>query len=482
MTTRDWEQNRRRSMRDATLVDPRTRPSAHPHCTRALLGAVLVASAIALTVLHATPAPAASSDAPGFRGIDVVQVDGLIDPPNATLIHDSIRDAEKRGSTLLVLQMDSGGVVDTDPLALAADIHNARVPVVVWIGPAGAGVRGGAALIAEAAPVLSIASNGHIGPLRPLRLDQPNGAVLNGATRAVIAPKRLAAVQRTAGLRLGASVARRDGAVDRIDPVLRAVLQGVDGTTIGTAVGPQTLHISAVDPGTKQRGLNQTVRFRKVSLIGQMQHTLDAPWVAYFLFVVGGALIAFEFFTISIGLAGLTGAVALVGACYGFSHLPVRWWALGLLMLSLVAFSIDVQAGGLGPWTIIGAVSLGVGSVWLYGGSPQLAPPWWTIALVCIATAVFMIGAMTAMLRSRFSTPTLGREGMVGELGTAEVAVAPDGVVRVRDALWRARTNRATPVPAGSAVRVVAVEGLLLEVEPEEGGARDYRDHSPRER
>jgi membrane-bound serine protease (ClpP class) len=467
-------------MRDATLVDPRNRPSARLRLGRVTLGGFLAAAALALCVSHATPAPAATDDAPGFRGIDVVQVDGLIDPPNAALIRDAIHDAQTRGSTLLVLQMDSGGVVDSDPLAIADAIRRASVPIVVWIGPAGASVRGGAALIAQAAPVLSIASNGHIGPLRSLRLDASNAPALTAATRALISAPRLAAVERRAGDRLGATAAQRAGVVDRVDPVLRGVLQSVDGKTIRTASGAHVLHISAVDPGTKQRGLNQAVRFRKLSLTGQLQHTLDAPWVAYFLFVTGGALIAFEFFTISIGLAGLTGAIALIGACYGFSHLPVHWWALGLLALALVGFSIDVQAGGLGPWTAIGVVSLVTGSIWLYGGSSRLAPPWWTLVLVCGGAVLFMVGAMTAMLRSRFSTPTVGREGMIGELGTAEVAVDPDGVVRVRDALWRARTNRATPVTAGAAVRVVAVEGLLLEVEPEAGGARDYRDHKPR--
>jgi membrane-bound serine protease (ClpP class) len=85
---------------------------------------------------------------------------------------------------------------------------------------------------------------------------------------------------------------------------------------------------------------------------------------------------------------------------------------------------------------------------------------------------------MTAMVRSRFSTPTVGREGMIGEEGTAEVAVSPDGVVMIRGARWRARTNRATPIAAGEPVRVVAVEGLVLEVEPPEGGAEDYRERS----
>ena len=75
------------------------------------------------------------------------------------------------------------------------------------------------------------------------------------------------------------------------------------------------------------------------------------------------------------------------------------------------------------------------------------------------------------MVRTRFSTPTIGRGWMIGEEGEAVTAVDPEGVVRVRGAPWRARTNRATPVPAGDPVRVVEVDGLLLEVEPLEGAA-----------
>jgi membrane-bound serine protease (ClpP class) len=67
---------------------------------------------------------------------------------------------------------------------------------------------------------------------------------------------------------------------------------------------------------------------------------------------------------------------------------------------------------------------------------------------------------------------------MVGELGRARTAISPDGVVMVRDAPWRARTNRATPIDKDASVRVVAIEGLVLEVEPESGGAQDYRERA----
>ena len=88
-------------------------------------------------------------------------------------------------------------------------------------------------------------------------------------------------------------------------------------------------------------------------------------------------------------------------------------------------------------------------------------------------TALFMVAGMPAMVRARFSTPTIGRESMVGEMGTALADVSPEGTVEIRGAQWRARTNRATPISAGQPIRVVAIDGLLLEVEPEAGGARD---------
>lgn len=124
-------------------------------------------------------------------------------------------------------------------------------------------------------------------------------------------------------------------------------------------------------------------------------------------------------------------------------------------------------------WSGIATVCFTVGSVVLYDG---LSLSWITLLVAIVGMAVAMIAGMPAMVRSRFSTPTIGREWMVGEVGTALGRVAPDGVVSVRDAPWRARTNRATPIEAEASVRVVSIDGLLLEVEPVDGAARDHRD------
>jgi membrane-bound serine protease (ClpP class) len=450
-----------------------------------LAGACLAIAAAILVGEGAWARPGQAT--PRRNGIDVVKVDGLLDPPTASLVRDAIRRANERRSTMIVLQLDSGGSVDVDVEPLLRDVRRSRVPIVVWVGPSGAKAKGAATLLAESAPVLSVSSGSSIGPAEPVRLDQPgatNRAAVGDqlAALAVRWDRNGAGARRLAAENLPADAAHRAGAINTVEPTVGELIVSLDGRAVPTASGPKLLSTATVvgEGLGRRRQPNQEVRFDRLDIANQLLHTLISPSIAYLLFVAGLALMVFEFYTCGIGLAGLAGAAALIGALVGFSHLPVTWWAAGLLMLAVFGFAVDVQAGGLGVWTFIGGGALVAGSLTLYGGDARLNPPWWVLAIVIVGTALFMLGAMTAVVRSRFSTPTVGREGMVGEEGRAEVDVAPDGVVVIQGARWRARTNRATPIGAGDAVRVVAVEGLVLEVEPEEGGARDYRDRSGR--
>ena len=65
---------------------------------------------------------------------------------------------------------------------------------------------------------------------------------------------------------------------------------------------------------------------------------------------------------------------------------------------------------------------------------------------------------------------------MIGELAVAATDLTPEGTVLFQNAQWRAKANRLTPIKEGEAARIVGLEGLVLEVEPEEGGAVDYRE------
>lgn len=422
--------------------------------------------------------PAAASS---LGAIDVIQVDGLIDPPNAALIKDAIKAANRDHSRLLVIKFNSGGAVDVDPRPLGRAMSGSRVPIVAWVGPSGSKARALAASLALDASVVSVSNGSSIGPISPLLLDEnrhigfyqanvPSGKVMHRS--------------------LGSDDAVRLHVTDAVCPpptlgcaTLGDFVVALDGKTVHTAAGEVKLHTAIVVGHAKDRRRQPIgqIHFRKLDLIGQAVHTLTSPTIAYGLLVVGLALIIFEFFTISIGLAGGTGAMALVGAFVGFSHLPVNIWALALILLAMFGYAIDVQAARAYSWTVIATILLIIGSLFLYGGSSRLDVYWWAIILMVVSVVAFFVTAMPVAVRSRFSTPTIGRESLIGELGEAAVDISPDGVVLLRGARWRARTNRATPIIAGQGIRVVEVDGLVLEVEPEEGGARDYREPKRRD-
>lgn len=388
-------------------------------------------------------APAATAAQRRAPHVDVIEVLGLVDAVQVDFVSDALRRAERGDAEALVIQVNSGGgIADrTDLEALLLRMAHARIPVAVWVGPSGGRAIGPAFEIVRAADVAGTAARTRVGP---------------------------------EGQAVPPDQALEQGLVDLIAPTLGDFVVELDGRTVGgTAL--ETAEVVRTPGEDPRRRPTVEVRFAKLGLVARLLHTAASPSVAYLLFAAGLGLIVLELYTAGIGMAAATGAVCVVLASYGLVALPTRPYAVGLLVLAFLGYAIDVQAGAPRAWTLIGTVSLAVGSVRLYGDG--LSPSPVVLVTVVAGTALLMVAGLPAMLRARFSTPTIGRESMVGELGAALGAVDPDGTVEVRGAPWRARTNRATPIGAGDGVRVVGIDGLLLEVEPEEGGARDYRKH-----
>jgi membrane-bound serine protease (ClpP class) len=212
--------------------------------------------------------------------------------------------------------------------------------------------------------------------------------------------------------------------------------------------------------------------------LNQLMHTVASPPVAYLLFAIGLALLVLEFFTAGIGIAGLVGVVCTFLGCYGLAALPVRGWSVGLFTLAIIALAIDVQVGVPRLWTAIGLGMFVVSSFTLYRpiDGTDMRMSWLTLASGVIMMSLAFIVGMPSIVRTRFATPTIGREWMIGSTGMAVTDISPDGIVMIHEASWRARTNRATPLTAGSVLRVVGIDGVTLDVEPMEGAARDYRE------
>ena len=384
--------------------------------------------------------------------VAVVKVSGLLDPLMVDFIRSSIDDANSEGALALVLQTDSNGVVVDDATfeALLNAMLASPVPIDVWVGPSGSHLTGLPAQLVGAADQVGMAPGSRLGDA-----GQP---VVSG-----LDSKRLAPItDKTVNAHEAADL----GVTTLAAPTIGDFLVNLPGVA--------TREVTADNGETRREPLTQ-VRFGQLSLVSNLMHTVASPAVAYLLITVGLALIIFELFTAGVGVAGVVGAGAFILSGYGMWVLPTNWWAFVLLGLSIFAFAIDVQTGVPRVWTGIGIVLFVVFSFTVFDG---MSMSWITLLVAVLGMALTFLAGMPSMVRTRFSTPTIGREWMIGEMGRAVTGINPDGVVQIREALWRASTNRSTPIEELDRVRVVSIDGLVLEVEPETGGAKDYRDRS----
>jgi membrane-bound serine protease (ClpP class) len=411
-------------------------------------------------------------DASQLAPVDVLQVSGIFDKIIVRSITEAIENAESNGAEALILQLTGRGAVvsNEEMTTLLQRVSDAKVPIGIWVGPSrGSRAYGLPAQLLAVADVTAMVGGSRIGYIStPLLVDgQPIS--FGDATDELIDGSMSFNEARAAG------VLKLD-TTDQGVPTVRNMVLAMDGKVIdGHEVN--TVVVQLNDKGEEQN-VSTTPVFSGLGLVEEVMHTVASPPMAFLLFIIGLALLIFEFFTAGVGIAGGVGAVCLVLGCYGLSALPARPVALGLLLLSMLAFAIDVQVGIPRFWTGVGIVLFIIGAWYLYEPVPgnDLRLGWITLIVAVGGVMLTFIVGMPSMVRTRFATPTIGREWMIGHDGTATTSIDPEGVALVSGARWRARTNRATPISAGAGLKVVAIDGVTLEVEPEEGAARDYRE------
>ncbi len=434
---------------------------------RRLLIAML--AAIGAAGMLASPAGAQDDAEVEEARVDVLQVSGLFDEIIVAEIGDAIDRAEEQGSQALILQVDSRGAVVSDDAmaALLGRIDTAPVPIGVWVGPSGARLYGTPAQILAVADVTGMAPGSRVGNVGPPVSDDidlgPGLTELSASTVGLSDARSLAVFKQRIS---DEGIATILNMIDALDGYTE------DGVELNTTTEVVT------ESGTVQRETVAEARFAKLDLVDQLFHTVASPPVAYLLLLIGLALIVFEFYTAGVGIAGVVGAVCVVLASYGLAALPARGWAVALLVIAMFAFAVDVQVGIPRFWTGVGIVLTIIGSLWLYEpvSGTDLRPSWLALITGIGGVMLTFIVGMPSMTRTRFATPTVGREWMIGAEGEAVTPIDPEGTVQVRNGQWHARTNRATPIAAGEQLRVAAIDGVTLEVEPLEGAARDYRE------
>jgi membrane-bound serine protease (ClpP class) len=396
--------------------------------------------------------------------IRIVEVSGLLDPVLHDFILRELTAAEEAGVLGVLLQYDSHGSVlnQADFVELATRLQQSPVQIAIWVGPSGSAALGGSAELLGTADLVGVAVGSRIGETGLLRLPISDFPAPFGE-----ASERLETVSISApeAIELGITSLPPESTCAEIEcsleevSVLRQFLTQFDGYQSPAETD---------DPNA----LTQP-RFVQLPLSSQLFHTVASPEVAYLMFVGGLALLVFELFTAGVGVAGSIGAFMLIFGSYGLSVLPSRPLAIALLIGSMIAFGVDIQTNVPRLYSAIGMLMFTAGTVFLYNGYRM---SWLTAVVGVVGAGLYAYTGMPSMVRTRFSSPTIGRSWMIGEMGEAVTDVAPEGTIRIKDAPWRALTNRATPVKAGDSVRVVGIRRMILEVEPEAGGARDYRE------
>lgn len=428
-------------------------------------GLVLVLFPLLLSVVgspvSATEQPVAATNPNQVR---IIEVSGLLDPVLHDFLIRELDRAEDDGVLGVLLQFDShGSVLDQDRFVeLATRLRDSSVQVGVWVGPSGSAALGGSAELLGVVDLVGVSVGSRVGKTGPLRLPVAEfGLPFGDATQRLEATS----INAPDALELGITTVTPDPECETMEckltdlSVLREFLTYFDG------------YRSPAD--TDDPAELTEPRFVQLPISGQLFHTVSSPEVAYLLFVGGLALLVFELFTAGVGIAGIIGAFCLVMGCYGLAALPARNLAIALLIASMLAFAVDIQTNMPRLYSAVGLLLFLLGSWFLFDG---LRVSWVTLLVGVVGAALYAYTGMPSMVRTRFSSPTIGRSWMIGELGEATSDLAPEGSVQLREAPWRAFTNRATPIKAGDGVRVVGIHRMLLEVEPLEGGARDYRE------
>lgn len=397
---------------------------------------------------------AGSAFAQAGGGVDVVVVDGALDGRMTDFLIGAIEGSD---ADVVVVQLDSAATLNGDVEGLLSAVAVAPMPVAVYAGPDPARVAGGAVLLLAAADVTGAAPGVIIGPVSPVRAgDDPDPAAIVEAHPDLPASIVDGSVEVSDDL---------DGFFDVVIPSIGQFVVGLDAIevpgkgTIETAVEEEVDGVTRVVPSVP-------ITFVEPGLADRTIRLGATPEAAFFFIVAGFALAAFEFYAAGPGLAAAVAAICLLLGGYGVAVLPVRWWAVALVPVGLLLYTIDFQHNDLGWKSILGTAALLGGGLWFTDAAPQVQQTWWVVVLVVLVAALWFGFALTTVVRSRFSTQTIGRDHLIGRRGTAATAIEPEGVVIVDGARWRARSSRVSGIAAGDVVEVSAVEGILLDVEP----------------
>ena len=410
------------------------------------------------------------------RTVVVLPATGIVDNVLAGYLAEGIKAAEADAAPAVVVRLNTpGGSLDATQ-RIVSSFLGAKVPVIVWVAPAGGRAASAGTFITLAANLSFMASGTNIGAASPVGgqgEDIPgtlgekvrNDAIANitAIAEARGRPVDWAVATVAEAKSSPASVAVAVGAVDGIADSIEDVLRQASGRTVVIDGVERTLDLTDVTP--TELGMNPFQSFL---------HLLSDPNIAFLLFTVGFYGLFFELQNPNF-VTGILGGLAILLAFIGFGSLPLNVAGLLLIGLAIVLFVLESTVVSHGLLTLGGVACLLLGASALYTAPGDFAGPFVAVAFPLLAVMTLSAASLGGLIaiaafRTRRTPAALGIIGTpiaAGASGVVRVGLAPLGTVYLAGEEWSARTTDGAALERGAAVRVVSVDGLTLVVEPD---------------
>ncbi|MCL7750390.1 nodulation protein NfeD [Guyparkeria hydrothermalis] len=432
----------------------------------------------------------------GAREAVLLTVQDAITPATADYVIRGIESAEERRAELVVLQLDTPGGLDTSMRSMIQAILQADVPVASYVHPAGARAASAGTYILYGSHIAAMTPSTNLGSATPVQMgggglpgmtppeeggdeeaSEPESAsegTENEPRRGGDAMERKVLEDAVAyirglaerhdrnadwaesavreGFNLGAREALEQNVIDVVAEDLSDLLVQLDGREVVVNGSNRTLSTDGI----------QVVR-QDPDWRTKLLAVITDPNIAYILLLIGIYGIIFELANPGAIVPGTIGSIALILAFFALQVMPLNYAGLALILLGIIFMIAEAFVPSFGALGIGGLAAFTAGSIMLWD-DPNLNVALPLIIGVAIAIAGFSIWVLGRFLDVRRRRPATGYEEMIGMQGIAKEDFESTGRVFVHSELWTADSRR--PVRAGQAVRVVAIDGLRLTVEP----------------
>ena len=420
------------------------------------LALVAVAAAVLLPLQASAAAP------------HVVQADlnGDINNIADAYIASVVSRAESEHADAVLVVLNTPGGISTSMDSIVTSLLNSSVPVIVYVYPSGARAASAGLFVAQAADIVAMAPGTNIGSAHPI---DATGANLTGDLGAKVLNDAVTRVRQLASMHgrnadwaedavrnsvnINADEAVRLHVADLEAAGIPSLLEAVDGRTVPRPSGALTLHTggAAVE--------DNPMPFWQVFL-----NALIDPTIAALLLLLASYGLITELSSPGAILPGVVGGIAAVLAIVSLANLPVNIAGALMLIFAFALFIADLKANTHGILSAGGVLSLVLGLAFLVNSGPiGLGVNPIVVVLAGLLSFGFFVFFVQRIWMARRRPVATGAEALVGARGEAREEMAPDGMVFVRGALWRATTSGA-PIHAGEPVRVIGRRGLQLEV------------------